>query len=34
MNREVVIFLTPGRALLLQLAHPWIVQAAAGQKSA
>jgi len=29
VNREAVLFLAAGRALLLQLAHPWIAQAIA-----
>jgi uncharacterized protein (DUF2236 family) len=34
INREAVIFLAAGRALLLQLAHPWIAQAVADHSRA
>src|SRR5215472_6662488 len=29
MNREAILFLAAGRALLLQLAHPWVAAAVA-----
>ena len=34
MNREAILFLAAGRALLLQLAHPWIAAAIAEHSSA
>jgi uncharacterized protein (DUF2236 family) len=34
INREAVVFLAAGRALLLQLAHPWIAQAVADHSDA
>jgi uncharacterized protein (DUF2236 family) len=34
MNREAILFLAAGRALLLQLAHPWIAAAVAEHSSA
>ena len=29
INREAILFLAAGRALLMQLAHPWVAQAVA-----
>jgi uncharacterized protein (DUF2236 family) len=29
VNREAILFLAAGRALLLQLAHPWVAAAVA-----
>ena len=34
MNREAILFLAAGRALLLQLAHPWIAAAVADHSKA
>jgi len=34
MNREAILFLAAGRALLLQLAHPWIAAAVADHSGA
>src|SRR5262249_10347297 len=34
MNRESILFLAAGRALLLQLAHPWIAAAIAEHSTA
>ena len=34
MNREAILFLAAGRALLLQLAHPWVAAAVADHSKA
>jgi|HubBroStandDraft_6_1064221.scaffolds.fasta_scaffold475284_2 hypothetical protein len=34
MNREAILFLAAGRALLLQLAYPWIAAAVADHSGA